>query len=444
MPRDAANDPSAPSPLGEASTILDVAGAQIPSLPPSRRLEHRVPQALRERYQDIHFLGEGGMGSVFRAHDPRLGRAVALKLLKHDDPELWSRFLQEARAQARIQHEHVCRVYDAGEASGEPFIAMQLIDGEPLGRASDAMSLEQKVVVMRQVAAAVHEAHRLGVIHRDIKPGNILVERGEDGSFKPYVMDFGLAREVAGEGQTVTGAVLGTPAYMAPEQARGDNRSLDRRSDVYSLGATLYELLAGRPPFEGEHAWKVLIKVAHEEAPALSRVQKDIPKELETITMKCLEREPGRRYESAKAFGDDLQRFLDGEPILARRAALSYVLWKRVRKNRLAASLVATAAGLVVLLFGVWMKGRRDAVEQSRLGQELGKDVTEVELFLRSAYTIPLHDVERERNMVRARLAGIEQRMALAGETGKGPGNYALGRGHLALDEPGRALDHLE
>lgn len=419
--------------------------AHVEGPPRAQRGERRgVPAALRERYEDIRFLGEGGMGTVFRAYDPRLGRPVALKILKHDDPEMWARFLQEARAQARIEHEHVCRVYDTGEASGEPYIAMQFIEGEAFGRAKDRMSLEQKVVVMRQVAAAVHEAHRLGLIHRDIKPGNILIERLDDGSFKPYVMDFGLAREIADEGQTVTGAVLGTPAYMAPEQARGDIRSLDRRTDVYSLGATLYELLAGRPPFVAEHAWKLLVKVAYEDAPTLSRVKKDVPAELETIAMKCLEREPARRYESARAFGDDLQRFLDGEPILAERASLGYVLWKKIKKNKLATLLVALAMSLVVLLVGVWRKGKADAAEQALLAQELGKDVKEMELFLRNAYTIPLHDVERERNLVRAKLGVIEQRMAAAGNVGNGPGNYALGRGYLALDEPAKARDHLE
>jgi eukaryotic-like serine/threonine-protein kinase len=409
-----------------------------------RRPDHRdIPQALRERYDDIRFLGEGGMGTVFRAYDPRLGRTVALKVLKRVDAELMSRFLQEARAQARIQHENVCRVYDTGEASGEPFIAMQFIDGLSLGRAKDEMTLEQKVMLMRQVCLAVHEAHRLGLIHRDIKPGNILVEKQDDGSFKPYIMDFGLAREVADEGQTATGAVLGTPAYMAPEQAKGDVRSLDRRSDVYSLGATLYELLAGRPPFVAENSWKLLIAVAYEEAPTLSTVRKDVPAELEIVTMKCLEREPGRRYDSARAFAEDLQRYLDGEPILAKRAGFFYVVLKKAQKNKAATALIVMACVLVILLFGVWRKGKRDIVEQARLAQELGKDVTEMELFLRNAYTIPLHDVERERDLVRRRLAAIEKKMAMAGDVGKAPGDYALGRGYLALDEAEKAREHL-
>jgi eukaryotic-like serine/threonine-protein kinase len=290
-------DPDSSSPNAnidvEATTVLAagdpaLAPTQPVSLPAAPSERRTVPPSLAERYEDIQFLGEGGMGTVYRGRDPRLGRTVALKLLKGTDPGLLQRFLQEARSQAKIQHEHVCRVYDAGEANGEPFIAMQYIEGESLSRMSEQLTLEQRVKIMREVSAAVHEAHRLGLIHRDIKPGNILVEVGGDGTFKPYVMDFGLAKEVADRGQTVTGAVLGTPAYMSPEQAKGEVSSMDRRSDVYSLGATLYNLIAGRPPFVAEHPWKLLLLVAFEDAPALSTVKKGVPADLETIVMKCL------------------------------------------------------------------------------------------------------------------------------------------------------------
>src|SRR5262249_19717012 len=160
-----------------------------------------------------------------------------------------------------------------------------------------------------------------------IKPGNVLVERREDGSHKPYIMDFGLAREVEEKGETRTGAIVGTPAYMPPEQARGDVRAMDRRSDVYSLGATLYDVIAGRPPFEPEHPWKLLLMVAYDDPPALGKLKKGVPQDLETIVMKCLERDPARRYDSARALAEDLQRFLDGEPIEGKRASLGYILW---------------------------------------------------------------------------------------------------------------------
>ncbi|MDI1478898.1 serine/threonine-protein kinase [Polyangium sp. y55x31] len=418
--------------------------ATIPVDLPAPHPRRRVPPSLAERYEDITFVGEGGMGTVYRARDPRLGRAVALKLLKGDDPELWRRFIGEARSQARIQHEHVCRVYEAGQVDGEPYIAMQFIDGEPLSSVAPTISLEQRVKVMREVSAAVHEAHRQGLVHRDIKPGNILVERREDGSLKPYIMDFGLAREVEEKGHTQTGAVVGTPAYMPPEQAKGDVRALDRRADVYSLGATLYDIVAGRPPFVAEHPWKLLMMVAFEDPPPLGKVTTGVPVDLETIVMKCVERDPARRYDSARALSEDLQRYLDGDPIQARRASFGYVAWKKARKHKL----LATFGAILLLgglgVSGAWVRAGRRAAERERLAQTLGEDVKEMELFLRSAYGMPLHDVERERDVVRARLDEIGERMKAAGEVGEGPGHYALGRGALALGDAEGARAHLE
>lgn len=431
----------------EATTVNagDPAAASQPATRPSLPAERRtVPPTLADRYEDIRFLGEGGMGTVYRGRDPRLGRSVAIKLLKTNDPDLLQRFLQEARSQAKIQHEHVCRVYDAGEADGEPFIAMQYIEGESLSKMAERMTLEQRVKIMREVSIAVHEAHRLGLIHRDLKPGNILVEVGGDGTFKPYVMDFGLAKEVADRGQTVTGAVLGTPAYMSPEQAKGDIQNLDRRSDVYSLGATLYHLLAGQPPFVAPHAWKLLMMVAFEDPPALSMVKKGLPADLETIVMKCLERDPGRRYDSARALAEDLQRFLDGEPIWARRASVGYVVWKKARKHKLAAALGSLSIVAAMSLGGVWIKAQRESAAQAKIAQDLGERMKEAELFLRAAYELPIHDVERERDVVRKKLDTIEQRRKEAGRAGEGPIEYALGRGQLALGNPEVARKHLE
>ncbi|HMY17545.1 MAG TPA: protein kinase, partial [Polyangium sp.] len=404
----------------------------------------RVPPALAGRYEDIRFLGEGGMGTVYRARDPRLGRVVAVKLLKGDNADLWQRFVAEARAQASIQHENVCHIYDAGEFDGEPFIAMQYIDGEPLSKLKDKLTLEQLIRMMRQISLAVHEAHRLGIIHRDIKPGNVLCEKLPDGTYKPYIMDFGLAREVEGKGQTQTGAVIGTPAYMPPEQAKGDVRAMDRRSDVYSLGATLYDVIAGRPPFVAENSWSLLMAVAYEEPPALGKVKIGVPIDLETIVTKAIEREPGRRYESAKALAEDLQRYLDGDPILARRSSLGYVVWKKAKKNKWLTALAVTLLASAVVLAGVWVRARKQAAEQARLAQQLGEGVKEMELFLRAAYELPVHDVERERDVVRDRLKDIESRMGLAGKAGEGPGNYAIGRGYMALGNPEMARTHLE
>jgi serine/threonine-protein kinase len=220
-----------------------------------------VPPSLRawDRYRILALLGVGGMGRVYRAEDPQLRRQVALKFLRGGDPALEMRFEHEAQAQARVQHRNVCAVYEVGRHDGQPYIAMQLINGRTLREVAPDLSLREKVQVMRDVADAVHLAHKQALVHRDVKPANILVERTE-GAWVPYVTDFGLARDMSGPGMTQAGAIIGTPQYMAPEQARGELEKLDARTDVYGLGATLYDLLAGAPPFPGTSNLQTLYK----------------------------------------------------------------------------------------------------------------------------------------------------------------------------------------
>ncbi|HEU4532553.1 MAG TPA: serine/threonine-protein kinase, partial [Polyangiaceae bacterium] len=401
-----------------------------------------IPPSLYGRFEAFRLLGRGGAGEVYRARDFRLGRDVAIKLLFGADPERGTSLLREARSQARITHENVCEVYEAGVADRVRFIVMQLIEGAPLNRAKAEMTLEERVGVVRRVASALHAAHQLGLVHRDVKPSNVMVERGEDGAWKPYIMDFGLAREAGDSGRTTTGAIAGTPSFMAPEQALGKVRSLDRRTDVYGLGATLYDLVAGRPPFVAETVLGLLEKIRSEEATPPRAVDRNVPRDLDAIVLKCLEKQPGARYESARALGDDLQRFLDGDPVLARGGAL-YGWRRRARRHKGKVALAAAALLAALLVAGLWLRARRAAAEQATLARELGESVKEMELFLRAAHGMPLHDVERERDVVRARLRDIEARMASAGRAGEGPGHYAIGRGLLALQEPAAALDRL-
>jgi len=406
------------------------------TLPSDATSEGRaLPLALLARYHDIRRIGEGSMGTVYRALDTRLGRIVALKLLKSDDPDDTRRFMREARAQARIEHVNVCRVYEVGEADGQPFIAMELIEGEALDRAQYRMSLEQKVKVIREVAEALHAAHRLGLIHRDVKPGNIMVVTAEDGSIKPYVVDFGLAREVSSTSESLQNGIVGTPAYMSPEQAEGSSALLDRRSDVYSLGATLYDLIAGRTPFVGTNALTLLTQVMTDEPPALSSIRKGVPPQLETIVMTCLQRDPARRYESARDLGEDLQRFLDGARVQAKRPPLTYVLWQRAKRHKAVVAVASIGLCVALVLGAMWIQSARRAAKQAELARELGEDVEYVELFLRSAYGLPTHDIEREQKIVRQRLEAIQRRMTEAGRAGEGPGHYALGRADVALHE---------
>jgi serine/threonine-protein kinase len=396
------------------------------------------------RYRDLQLLGVGGMATVFKAHDPTLGRTVALKLLRGDDPELAERLLGEARAQARIQHEHVCGIYEAGVEGGRPFIAMQYVEGQTLKDLSPSLTLEQKLKLTREIAEAAHAAHRVGLVHRDLKPSNVMVDRAESGEWVPHVMDFGLAREAHHPSLTMTGVVLGTPHYMSPEQARGEGRALDRRSDVYSLGATLYELLAHTHPFEGTTSVEIVMKLLTEEPVPLGRREPSVPGDVQTIVMKCLEKDPARRYDSARALAEDIGRYLDGEPIAARRASIGYRLVKQARKH---AALVATAAVALLLVLAVatlGLRARAAARKQAELAAEFSRTLEDVDGILRVAHMAPLHDVRRSKAQVRARLDRIAERMRAAGELALGPGEYALGRGRLALGEAAEARQHLE
>ena len=396
-----------------------------------------------DRYRCVRLLGAGGMGRVFEAWDVRLDRRVAIKLLNAERPDSVVRFLREAQAQARIEHPGICKVFEVGQVGSRPYIAMQLIHGASLAQLAPELTLEQKVLLLRQVAEAVAAAHGLGLVHRDLKPANIMVESAEDGSLRPFVVDFGLVRDASAEALTVTGDTVGTPAYMSPEQAMGRAEEIDRRTDVYSLGATLYTVLADRPPFEGAHGMEVLMKVARDEPAPLRRLVPGTPADLDTIVMKCLEKEPARRYDSARALAADLGRFLDGEPIAARPTSLGYVLARRVRKNKLLSAVVAAALVVSLGLLGLFVAARRDSARQAALAQDFGQRMEQAQGLLWREGALELHDVRPARHEVRLRLATIEAEMRRHGRAAEGPGHAALGRGLLALGEDAAAVSHL-
>ncbi|MBX3469137.1 MAG: protein kinase [Planctomycetes bacterium] len=307
-------------------------------------------------------LGRGGMGVVYRARDPRLGRDVALKVINSAaaDPEELSRFEREARAAARVQHPGVVAVHGAGVDEGRPWLSLQLVEGESLraGLQRDGpLGFARAAEVAEAVARALQAAHDACVLHRDVKPHNVLLT--PEG--QPLLTDFGLARAVEPEdGLTVTGQVIGTPAYMSPEQAEGDQARVDARTDIYGLGATLYEMLTGQPPFQGTSALQVLARVLEQAPTPPSRLRADVPRDLETICLACLAKAPEARYATAGAVADDLRRFLDHRPIVARRAGplARARLWARRHRRPLRAlSLVAAAS----LPLASWWRAREAA-----------------------------------------------------------------------------------
>ncbi|MDJ0840312.1 MAG: protein kinase [Acidobacteriota bacterium] len=432
-------NPEAP-PAGPAD--MPTADVEAPARTDSSQApEHRFPIPNWSRYEPAGFLGEGGMGLVFRGYDPRLDRHVALKFLNTGDPERVQRFIREARAQARVEHEHICKVYEVGEVEGRPFIAMQFIDGVTLAEAAATMDLHQKLTAVQQVARGMHTAHLAGLVHRDLKPANIMLEPLAGGGFHPYVTDFGLARFEHGQELTVDGDVLGTPGYMAPEQALGRIDKLDRRTDVYALGATLYRILTGVPPYHGLSQAAVLGAIVTEEPKPPRRCNPDLPADVETIVLTCLEKQRHRRYDSAHALADDLDRYLNGDPILARPAGLGYRLQKLLRKHRTVAwvALAAVLLLLVSLGWGTWRAARKE-----HLARELTERTAEIQALADYSRLAPAHDIRGDRAKLDRRLAAIQAEIDRAGSLARGPGSYALGAALLALERYQPALEHLQ
>jgi serine/threonine protein kinase len=279
-------------------------------------------------YEILGELGSGGMGAVYRARQVSLNRPVALKVIRagaQARPEDLMRFRAEAEAVARLRHPNIVQIYEIGEHEGRPYLALELVDGGSLAQRLGGTPLppRQAADLLTQLAEAVHAAHQARVVHRDLKPANVLLSGGG----VPKMTDFGLAKLLdADTGQTRSGAILGTPSYMAPEQATGRNKDVGPATDIYALGAILYETLTGRPPFTGATVLDTLEQVRSQEPVPPRYLQPKVPRDLETICLKCLRKDPGRRYGSARELAEDLRRFERGEPIHAR----SYSLLQRV------------------------------------------------------------------------------------------------------------------
>ncbi len=308
-------------------------------------------------YELLGVLGRGGMGVVYKARHLKLDRLVALKMVlagAHAGPAERARFQREVEAVARLQHPHVVQIYEVGERPEGPYCALEFVDGGSLDRKlrGQPQPARQVAELVDVVARAVHAAHERGIVHRDLKPANVLLT--SDGT--PKVTDFGLAKRLDVEsGQTQSGAVVGTPSYMAPEQAGGKTREVGPAADIYALGAILYELLTGRPPFRAETPVDTLMLVVQDDPPAPRLLNPKVPRDLETICLKCLAKDPPRRYESARALAEDLQNWAQGRTIRARPAGLTERLGRWCRRRPAAALLLVAllVSGTALAALGI-------------------------------------------------------------------------------------------
>lgn len=338
-------------------------------------------------YEILAVLGRGGMGVVYKARQVSVGRIVALKMILAGElagPRERERFRAEAEAVGRLQHPNIVQLYEYGEVAGRPYFSLEFVGGGSLADQLDGRPrpANRSAELVETLARAMHYAHQQGVIHRDLKPANVLllptdgaaavaddgltVERhgssaslyflGPLSSATPKIADFGLAKRLDRNGHTQTGDVLGTPSYMAPELATGRSKDVCPATDVYALGAILYQLLTGRPPFRGATPLETMVQVTRDDAVPPRYLRPDLPRDLETIALKCLHKDFGKRYASAAALADDLRRWRAGEPIAARPAGSVERLVKWVHRRPAVAALYAVTIlmGLSLIGFGVW------------------------------------------------------------------------------------------
>jgi serine/threonine-protein kinase len=327
---------------------MDVSTAEAPTLAPGEAAAPALGTRLRYfgDYELLEEIARGGMGVVYKARQISLNRLVALKMILAGElasPEDVERFHREAEAAANLDHPNIVPIYEVGEHQGQHYFSMKFVQGGSLASTSRTLPARRAAELVAKVARAVHHAHQRGILHRDLKPGNILL----DLQAQPQVTDFGLAKRIHGDdGHTRTGNIVGTASYMPPEQARSER--LTTGADVYSLGAILYELLTGRPPFRAGTPLDTILQALECDPEPPRKVDPQIDRDLETICLKCLHKEASHRYGSAEALAEDLERWLKDEPIMARSAGFLERLWRWCRRNPVITAATATGTAVVV------------------------------------------------------------------------------------------------
>ena len=367
------------------------------NLPPAE-LNTVVISALRSAgYEVLGELGRGGMGVVYLARKVALNRLCALKMIlagAHAGSVAQARFRAEAEAIARLRHPDIVQIYHVGEVEALPFLELEYLQGGGLDQALNGSPRPSKTAaaLVEVMARAIAVAHELGIVHRDLKPANVLLD--ENG--RPKVADFGLAKILGSEGGlTKTSAVLGSPSYMAPEQAEGIASKVGPRTDIYALGAILYELLTGRPPFRAATAFETLAHVKELDPVPPSRIQPGMPSEIETICLKCLEKQPARRYATALDLAEDLRRFLAGEPILAHDPPIWVHVWKRAKRRPALSVALAVSAAAVLLLIGgslYYNAQLRESVKKSQAAEQAALEQSNVTKKALNDLVFRVHD----------------------------------------------------
>ena len=380
-----------------------------------RRSRERRPVEPPPGYELLEEIGRGGTAVVYRAKQRLLNRVVAIKMLLSGSmagPEVLARIQQEARAVAQLQHPGIVQIYEVGENHGLPFLALEYVSGGTLHQWLDGQPLPplEACRIVEQLARITQFAHERGIVHRDLKPANVLLTQRPDSvdadrtvaqemsrsggshasfQFSVKISDFGLARVLDhGSELTATGQIIGTPSYMAPEQAAGSGGEASPAMDVYALGAILYELLTGRPPFRGATLFDTLEQVRSDEPVPPRRLQPRVPADLEIVCLKCLQKSPDRRYRTSQDLADDLRAVQTGDPIRARAVGRIERTWKLVRRYPASAAMVLTIAVLVAAGFaGIVIENRRSAEREEAAIKEL-KHVLELELLAREAKSL--------------------------------------------------------
>ncbi|MEE3371572.1 MAG: serine/threonine-protein kinase, partial [Planctomycetota bacterium] len=446
------------------SSVDELDSATIPGVEPGQDRIVLEGDAV-PGYDLLGELGRGGMGVVYKARDQKLKRIVALKMIlsgTHASDEDMQRFQTEAEAVARLQHPNIVQIFEVAEHEGRPYIALEFADGGSLDQkiAGTPQNAAESAQLVETLARAMQQAHDNEIIHRDLKPANILLTA--DG--EPRITDFGLAKRLDEDSsQTKSGAVMGTPSYMAPEQAASNSATLGPAADTYALGAILYHMLTGRPPFQAETQLDTIMQVISEEPLAPRKLNSSLPVDLETICLKCLEKDVHRRYESAEALAEDLRRFGAGEPIQARPvSAITRTLkWAR-RRPAVAGMIGISAAALVALVAGgLWYnaqlvderdiatqqtkvarqqtqlaKAREHEAEQARAKEEEQRKLTEQQ-------RTRAEEREREANQARRRAEKAEVEVRESEREAR-QSAYIADMQLLSQDWENKRLDHLK